>query len=96
MKLTKNERTILAKWGHDESEIERIQWAAEFTNYERNGVGISEENAKRLLGTEKWLSGLSRSAFHWTSYRLDRYGKGISFDSSMLFEIANPREFLHL
>lgn len=88
MKLTEKEKTILKKWGHDESEIDQIQRAIDLTTYERDGVDITEEKAKWLLGTTEWLSGLSRSAFHWTSYRLDRYGKGISFDSSKLFDIA--------
>lgn len=88
MKLTEKEKTILKKWGHDESEIDQIQRAIDLTTYERDGVDITEEKAKWLLGTTEWLSGISRSAFHWTSSRNDRYGKSIYINSSELFRRA--------
>ena len=86
MKLTEKEKAVLRGWGHPENEIAQIEKALAVTVFERRWVIISAEQAKRLCGTEKFLSGLSRSAFHWTSERKDRYGVSVSFDSSKLFE----------
>ncbi len=48
---------------------------------------ISVEEARKILGDEKFLSGLDRSAFHWTSGRYnDDETKYVSFDSSKLFK----------
>ena len=48
---------------------------------------ISAEEARKILGDEKFLSGLDRSAFHWTSGRYnDDETKYVSFDSSKLFK----------
>ena len=85
MKLTDKMRETLREWGHQENEIEQIERATEVTTYERNGRTISEDDARRLLGTRVWLSGLSRSAFHWDAARIDRYGQTVSFDSRKLF-----------
>lgn len=85
MKLTDKMRETLREWGHPENEIEQIERATEVTTYERNGRTITEEDARRLLGTRVWLSGLSRSAFHWDAARIDRYGQTVSFDSRKLF-----------
>lgn len=85
MKLTEMMRKTLREWGHPENEIDQIERATEVTTYERNGRDISEEDARRLLGTRVWLSGLSRSAFHWDAARIDRYGQTVSFDSRKLF-----------
>ena len=85
MKLTDKMRETLLEWGHPENEIEQIERATEVTTYERNGRTITEEDARRLLGTRVWLSGLSRSAFHWDAARIDRYGQTVSFDSRKLF-----------
>ena len=48
---------------------------------------ISAEEARKILGDETFLSGLSRSAFHWTSGRYNaNETKYVSFDSSELLE----------
>ena len=85
MKRTEKMKETLRKWGHPEDELQQIERAIEVTTYERNGRYIQMDCARRLLGTDAWLSGLSRSAFHWTSARIDHYGQTIYFDSSRLF-----------
>ena len=85
MKLTEMMRETLREWGYLENDIKQIERATEVTTYERNGRELSEEDARRLLGTRAWLSGLSRSAFHWDAARIDRYGQTVSFDSRKLF-----------
>ena len=48
---------------------------------------ISAEKASKLLGREAYLSGLSRSAFHWSASRdIGDSGNTVSFDSSSLFQ----------
>lgn len=54
---------------------------------EQNDVEITAQEARDILGDEKFLSGLSRSAFHYTSGRWsDDDTKYVSFDSSKIFE----------
>lgn len=54
---------------------------------EEDDVEITAQEAREILGDDKFLSGLSRSAFHWTSGRWsDDDTKYVSFDSSKLFE----------
>lgn len=54
---------------------------------------ITAQEAREILGDEKFLSGLSRSAFHWTSGRWsDDDTEYVSFDSSKLFESKQLRE----
>ena len=48
---------------------------------------ISRKEAIELLGRETWLSGLDRSAFHWSAMRQTKDDKGyVYFDSSKLFK----------
>lgn len=54
---------------------------------EQDDIEITAQEAREILGDEKFLSGLSRSAFHYTSGRWsDDDTKYVSFDSSKLFE----------
>jgi len=47
---------------------------------------ISREDAIKILGMETYLSGIARSAFHWSACRENEKGDIVSFDSSKLFE----------
>lgn len=71
--------------GNKDEDIRQIERAIDVTTYERNGRILSTEDARRILGTTVWLSGLSRSAFHYTAARIDRYGQTVYFDSRKLF-----------
>ena len=54
---------------------------------EQDDVEITAQEAREILGDEKFLSGLSRSAFHYTSGRWNNDDtKYVSFDSSKIFE----------
>ena len=61
-----------------------------FTLYENGserGKRISREETIRLLGRRTWLSGLSRSAFHYSVCRNIEGGQSfILFDSSRFFK----------
>lgn len=82
-----------------EEDLPQIEEAADVTKYslikykEDNWRGkydekrISKTEAIRILGREGWLSGLSRSAFHWMATReLDDNRSQVYFDSSKLFK----------
>lgn len=81
-----------------DGDLPQIEEAADVTKYKLvkyakdNYTGdcekkvISRKVAICLLGRETWLSGLVRSAFHWTSTRTLGDGRRcIMFDSSKLF-----------
>lgn len=96
MKLTNCEKEILIEFGHSEEDLEKIQKAMDSrcTKYEycHNGSekSISREKAYELLGMRKFLSGISRSAFHLSAIRFvddNREENGyVYFDSSALFK----------
>lgn len=87
MKMTKRQIEILKGFGEDDKSIKQIERAAAVTTYEYKGRRISRKKAIELLGEKKFLSGLDRSAFHWTSCR-DVVGENecVFFDSSKLFK----------
>ena len=91
MRLTKADKEQLKVWGHEEKDMRQLQDAANRTTYScaPNGSGdckrIGVKKAIEILGREKWLSGISRSAFHWTCAR-SSFSKTVYFDSSKIFE----------
>lgn len=98
MEFTKQDKASLLKlYGGVQKtvdeDMEQLEAAADVTTYElcdadsRNVIRkISRETAIRRLGREGWLSGLVRSAFHWTATRQTADGKNcILFDSRKLF-----------
>lgn len=97
MELTKTDKAYILKlYGgvqktFDE-DIGQIEEAAEVTEYTIYTEGKDDEKpitrlgAIRKIGREGWLSGLVRSAFHWTSTRETPDGRFIHFDSRILFK----------
>lgn len=90
-KLSNKAKKILLAWGHPEEELKQIEMACNVgrfsikTNKRREHL-CTWQRAKRVLGTETFLSGLSRAAFHWTSGRYSDNGYYyVSFDCSKLF-----------
>jgi hypothetical protein len=86
MKLTKTDKELLTKWGCPKEDFKQIEKATTKTVYELNDEKISCEKAIEVLGREEFLSGISRSAFHWSSARNNDKGETVFFDSSKLFE----------
>lgn len=88
MKLTENDKKILKKWGYSDDDIPQIEEATEKAIYKLNyKVRITAKEAIKLLGRSDYLSGISRSAFHFTaSRRVENTGDVVSFDSSALFK----------
>ena len=94
MKLIQKDRELLLSWGHDEKEIQQIEEATKSTktSYTFGGVPISREEVICLLGRETYLSGLSRSAFHFTAVQYTDDGRSVYFDSSRLFKGGNRHD----
>lgn len=90
MKLIKEDKELLLKNGYTEEDFPQIEAAMlkKNTKYELNDKLISREEAIAILGREKYVSGISRSAFHWSAARQVKEGSDeefIYFDSSNLF-----------
>lgn len=90
MKVSKKDKEILKGFGYIEDDIDQIGEAMTKTIYtlcKDNGEEerISRLTAREILGDEEYLSGIGRSAFHWSSMRGEGDNK-VRFDSSRLFE----------
>lgn len=86
MKLTKEDKKLLLGWGYIKKDLDQIEVATSLTRYTYKGKLICDERACELLGREEYLSGISRSAFHWSATRETLDGETIEFDSSALFK----------
>lgn len=87
MKITKEEKMYLERCGYSKKDLAQIREATrrDKTTYEMDGNLISREEAIARLGRLVYLSGVARSAFHFTAMRIAEDGKVIRFDSSRLF-----------
>ena len=86
--LTTEDKAILRSFGHPDNDFNQIEEAinrSTFTLDEKEVVNAYD--AIYILGKYNFLSGISRSAFHWTSSRESSDGKhSIHFDSRILFK----------
>lgn len=93
MKLSEEDKTDLLNMDVPFSDFAQIQEVAsvKYTSYllyensEAKGKRISRDEAIRLLGRRVWLSGLSRSAFHFTAVR--------TIEGSEAFVYFNSRRY---
>ena len=94
MKLTEKDKADLLALDVPPEDFWQIAEAAQlkYTKYAvyakgaEKGRHISRDEAIRLLGRKEWLSGLSRSAFHFTACRDTIDGASfVLFDSHKLF-----------
>lgn len=59
-----------------------------------HGKEITANEARKMLGTSEFMSGLDRACFHWTSSRNTPDGKAyIHFDDSDRDRVVSPYEF---
>jgi hypothetical protein len=86
MKLTSEDKKILKENGYLDKDMHQIEEATARTVYEMNDKEISQKKALEVLGREEYLSGISRSAFHWSAVRSNSNGETVYFDSSKLFK----------
>lgn len=90
MRLTAADKKILLEWGFLEKDFQQIEEALQKskTKYKLRDKPISREEAIRLLGQRLYLSGIARSAFHYTAVRavpMSISSETVYFDSSNLF-----------
>ena len=98
LKLSEEDIAKLKSWGESDKDIPQIEEALNITKFTVSDVidgqvdmnaekEITAQEARDILGDERFLSGLDRSAFHWNSgrYNADET-KYVSFDSSALFK----------
>ena len=86
MKLTNEDKAILSKFGHKKGDFKQIEEAISKTEYWVGDERISLTEVLEILDRETYLSGIARSAFHWSACRENEKGDIVSFDSSKLFE----------
>lgn len=91
MKLTEKDKELLLKWGHSERDFAQIEEATRRTTYRYCGKEIEREKAIYLLGDEQYLSGISRSAFHFSATQETRDGHIVYFDSIRLFKAGENK-----
>ena len=82
MKITKEEKMYLERCGYGRKDLAQIREAIreDKTTYEMDGASITREEAVTRLGRLDYLSGIARSAFHFTAMRLS------------LIHISEPRD----
>lgn len=91
-KLSEEDKKILLDLGHLEKDLDQIEKALSKTIYKitdlKTGVtkNVKAEEARDVLGNEIFLSGISRSAFHYTSSRETKDDLMVLFDSHPLFK----------
>lgn len=85
MKLTKDDKEYLREIGHEECDFSQIERASGKTVYMYQSKRIGQKKAIEFLGRRKYLSGIARSAFHWSACRETADGNCVYFDSSRFF-----------
>lgn len=85
MRLSVSDKNFLSEIGYSEFDCKQIERASGKTCYEYENKRIGQKRAIELLGRENYLSGLARSAFHWSATRETPEGNFVSFDSSRFF-----------
>ena len=92
MRLTEDDKKLLKSWGHPDRDMEQIEEAIRKTVYtiyrtdSGKGKRISAKAALEILGRRAFLSGISRSAFHYTALRKNDDHVEVHFNSKKLFE----------
>lgn len=84
--LTEEDKRMLRDWGHPVEDFPQIENAANLSIFDLDGEkSVSWEEAVEAIGREQFLSGISRSAFHWSSSRdgvdSDGIGHEVFFES---------------
>lgn len=88
MKLTASDKEILKEFGYPAEDMGQIERATlkKYTTYKIDDKKATLEEILAILNREEYLSGIGRSAFHWSAVRETENGKLVYFDSSRLFK----------
>ena len=91
-KLSKEHQEIILNFGNPERDLAQIEKALKYTDFELYDQSKTEDEkitidkAIEILGEELFLSGICRSAFHWSATRESKKGQKVYFNSSRLFK----------
>lgn len=85
MKLSGRDKKYLESIGYSEGDFPQIQEAIGKTEYTCQSKKIRQHDAINILGRRNYLSGVARSAFHWTSSSVAENGAVVYFDSRRMF-----------
>ena len=85
MKLSDEDQEILLEMGVEKGDFPQISEALSKTVFTFETKRINLTKAVELLGKRKFLSGMARSAFHFSACRLTDDERPVYFDSSKLF-----------
>ena len=87
MKLTKADREYIRRnFWEDDKHIDQIEDAISKTKFQLGDEPIGVTRAVAVLGREKFLAGMDRSAFHWSAVVQADNGQNVYFDSSAYFK----------
>ena len=86
MKLSNSDKEYLKEIGYSENDFSQIERASEKSDYMYKRKRIGQKKAIELLGRKEYLSGIARSAFHWTACRETPDGKPVYFNSFRFFK----------
>lgn len=84
-KLTKKDKEFLKKNGYLEEDFNQIE-KANYKYYIEYNQRISEEEALKKLGRDRWLSGIGRACFHASAVRECKRGSEIIYINSDTFD----------
>ena len=88
MKLNDKDKAYLREIGYLDEDMKQIERAtlAKYTSYEIDDKEASMMDVLAVLDRETYLSGIARSAFHWSAVRRTKDDKVVYFNSSKLFK----------
>lgn len=83
MKLTKADKEYFIDAGYLEEDLEQIEYCMNKCKYElEDGKKVSRKYVLENMDRREWLSGIGRSAFHWSAARETYNGYIVLFDRS--------------
>lgn len=85
VKLTKKDKEFLKKIGYLEMDFNQIE-KANYKYYIEYNQRISEEEALKKLGRNRWLSGVGRACFHTSAVRECKRGSETIYIKSDTFD----------
>ena len=95
--LTEDDKELLISWGYLQKDLDQIELEANVCKYEqvfkrKPEKELTREEVIKKIGRKQYLSGISRTAFHWNCCR-DRGNICISFESGLLGRNVNDFKY---
>jgi len=86
MFLEESDKKYLKEVGYIDKDMDQIERAVAVTDFEVDGKPMDLVSVLRIMDRKDFLSGMGRSAFHWSAMRTAADGREVYFDSSKLFK----------